>query len=175
MSVTDAAYGRPAMAANEQTWPVAAVMLASELRANPRRLALLAGDVDVVDAAARRIATALDVEVLHLGRALAEHDAPPATSDIEDALDRDAVVVDVDILFTPQLGVDVLTMLRRARRHDRLQVVAWPGAVAGSRATYSRPGRPDHCDVALTDVVVLRACAVHFDDEVPFTIERSAP
>jgi len=48
----------------------------------------------------------------------------------------------------------------------------WRGDITNNRARYSAPGRPDHYDERLADVVVLRPRITRFPDEVPYDIER---
>ena len=45
---------------------------------------------------------------------------------------------------------------RRTARRQRPTIAVWPGDISGGRATYSAPGRPDHHDIPLRDVIVLR-------------------
>jgi hypothetical protein len=51
----------------------------------------------------------------------------------------------------------------------------WPGQIVGGRATYSTFGRPDHHDVAVRDVIILRPRITRFPDEIPFSFERILP
>jgi hypothetical protein len=61
----------------------------------------------------------------------------------------------------------------RARRLPT--IVVWPGTVRDQRALHSAPGRPDHYDERLDDVVVLRPRTTRFPDEAPFDTERILP
>src|SRR5579883_2349412 len=137
-------------------WPEAAMSLLAELGAAPGRLALVVGsepDRGPLDAFAR----ALDVPVVSVGRTLTEHPAPPASPSAF-ALDRLATATlldDTDILFTPELQIDPLLLLRDlGRRYPR--IMRWPGTIQGGRATYSEPGRRDHHEWPISDAIVLR-------------------
>jgi hypothetical protein len=81
------------------------------------------------------------------------------------------LLVDVEILFTPALRIEVLSQLRSTAQRTAL-IVAWPGQIAGGRLSYSRPGRLDHFDEPARDLVVLRPVDSEFPDEVPYTVER---
>lgn len=168
-------YGRPSMAASDSDWPAAGHTLVAELRAHRSRVAVLTGTQADTDVAAARLAAAVGVEPTSLGGALADLPAPPTPADIERIAAAASVLVDLDVVFAPELDVDPIGLLHRLRRQHALLVAVWPGTVIGRRAVYSRPGRPDHTDGALTDAVVLRARPVRFEDEVPFTVERIAP
>jgi hypothetical protein len=84
------------------------------------------------------------------------------------------VITDIDMLFSPPLRMPVLQFLRN-RSRQQATIVVWPGDIAGSRAIYSTPGRPDHYDAPLSDVIVLRPRETRFPDETPFEIERIYP
>ena len=84
-----------------------------------------------------------------------------------------AVLVDLDVLFWPDLGVDPVALLRLySKRHP--VVAAWPGTIARGIARYSEPGRVDHFSRKLEDALILRARSTAYPDEVPYEIERIA-
>ena len=155
-------------------WPEAGRQLVAELAGSRDRYALIAADQTGADRLVDRLSSDLELSVRRLGLALADiHDVPTA-ADAEDACALATILTDLDVLLWPALGVQVLSFLRTlARRRPVLAV--WPGEIAQERARYSFPGRPDHYDERLTDVVVLHARTIRFPDEVPYEIERIAP
>lgn len=153
-------------------WPVAGRALLDELHAARGRVALIAaaapGDADAL---VERLRTDLGVGLVRLGGALAGSPQPPSVTDAESVCGDATVITDLDVLLWPDVSVAPLQFLTvRARRRPTIAV--WPGSIAGSRARYGAPGRPDHYDIPLRDAVVLRPRGTRFPDEVPFTIER---
>lgn len=149
-------------------------MLLDELRSTRDRYALIVGDARSSDALVDRMAANLDLATVRLGSALAGLDHPPTRREVDEACGDATVLADVDVLLWPDLGLPVLPFLAgRARRLPTIAV--WPGRVRDHRALYSTPGRPDHHDERLGDVVVLRPRTTRFPDEVPFDIERILP
>ncbi len=150
-------------------WPLAWDELVEEARSGRGRPVLVdsTGDTGrLFDAIAPRF----DLTV-SLGSAVARAET---LADFERALlwpPGSLLLVDLDILFAPQLAVDVVAMLRR-RSQLGLVVAAWPGQIEGGRVTYSLAGRPDHVDEPARGLVVLRPVSTHFPDEVPYTVER---
>lgn len=112
--------------------------------------------------------------MVRLGLALADRRQPPSMADIESACGDATVVTDLDALLWPEMHVSPLQLLSLLARR-RPTIAVWPGEISGVRASYSVPGRPDHHDILLRDVVVLRPRATRFPDEVPFMIERILP
>ncbi len=97
--------------------------------------------------------------------------APTAAELVGDLSAATTLLLDIDVLFTPALRIDVVSQLRRTSQHTVL-VVAWPGQIKGARLSYSLPGRADHLDEPARDLVVLRPVDADFPDEVPYTVER---
>jgi hypothetical protein len=90
-------------------------------------------------------------------------------------LSREAVVLtDLDALLWQAAGIDPIAALR-ARSRLGPTVGVWPGTVNGRIALYSKQGRPDYYERALSDVVVLRPVTTRYPDEIPYTLERIAP
>lgn len=156
-------------------WPTAGYALIDELRAARGRVAVISATApDGADDLVGRLSTDLGVDVVRLGLALADRPNPPSIADIELACGDATVVTDLDALLWPQMHVSPLQLLSLLARR-RPTIAVWPGEISGVRASYSVPGRPDHHDVVLRDVIVLRPCTTRFPDEVPFTIERILP
>lgn len=95
----------------------------------------------------------------------------PSIADLLDDDSSSMLLLDIDVLFTPALKLDVLSQLRRMVG-GRSLVVLWPGQIQSGRLSYSSPGRGDYVDVPARDLVVLRPVATQFPDEVPFQLER---
>lgn len=153
---------------SSERWPKAAEALRDELARRPGRLALLCGDG--VERVAHLIATAIDVSQVRVGLELTQGGVPGPDA-VRAALGDSTILVDCEILFDPELGIDPLQLLRTlARRAPR--IATWPGRIDGGRAIYSESGRRDHYDRQLTDALVLHPRVTVFPDEVPYTIER---
>jgi hypothetical protein len=166
-----ASYGCTVEDAHDE-WPAAGFALLRELEVARGRVALIAATTST-DAAnlVERLRNDLGVEVVSLGRALADHPQPPSVFDVESACGDATVLTDLDVLLWPEMNIAPLQLLA-ARSRTRPAIAVWPGRISYERATYSAPGRPDHHDIPLHDTVVLRPRASRFPDEVPFTIER---
>ena len=158
-----------------EDWPKAGHGLLAELAAARGRVALVsAGDLLAADGLVERLQDDLNLAVVPLGKALADGAEPPTAEEISQACGDAAVITDIDLLFWPASPVRALPFLTaRARRLPTIAV--WPGKIAGGRAAYSALGGPDHTDVALRDVIILRPRTTRFPDEVPFRIERIFP
>ena len=169
-SVQTGSYCKPMGGAVDAAWPAAGRQLLAELAAARGRYVL----VDAADAAdhlCERLAIGLDLQIVRLGAALSGAEQPPTAGDVEAACGSATILSDLDLLLWPALGVPALPFLAtRARR--RPVIAVWPGVITRSRARYSSPGRPDHHDARLNDVVVLRPRTTRVPDEVPYEIER---
>lgn len=156
-------------------WPDAGHALLAELAAARDRIALIAAaTLTAADRLVERLREDLNLTVVPLGQALADRKEPPTADEIAVACANATVLTDIDLLFWPASHVQALPFLTaRGRRHPTIAV--WPGQIADGRATYSAPGRPDHNDVAVRDVIILRPCTTRFPDEVPFRSERILP
>jgi len=171
--LTNASYAERMGETNGGSWPEAGQQLLAELTGGRDRYALIAADRFPADRLVDRLSSDLDLSVRRLGLALADiHDVPTA-SDAEDACAHATILTDLDLLLWPALGVPVLSFLRTLARR-RPVIAVWPGEIAQKRARYSAPGRPDHHDQRLSDVVVLHPRTTRFPDEVPYEIERIA-
>ncbi len=158
---------------HREPWPDAGQSLVNELQASRDRFALIGGDREANDSLVDRLATDLSLPMVHLGAALAAQSMPPTATDIEAAVGSASVIADLDLLLWPLLGIPVLPFLTTLARR-RPVIAVWPGEISNGRARYSAPGRPDHHDQRLTDVVALRPRNRRFPDEVPYDIERIA-
>ena len=165
-------YGGDVADHGMDVWPTAGYALIDELRAARGRVAVISATTPAgADDLVGRLSTDLGVDVVRLGLALADRPQPPSMAHIEAACGDATVVADLDVLLWPEMHVSPLQLLALLARR-RPTIAVWPGEVSGVRASYSVPGRPDHHDIVLRDVVVLRPCTTRFPDEVPFTIER---
>lgn len=154
-------------------WPGAGQRLLDELQASRGGFALIASDA-TVDDLVERLVVDIGLDVVSLGAALAARPLPPTSEDVESACGSATVITDIDILMWPEVHVSPWNLLTSLARRRPI-IAVWPGEVHKGRATYSSPGRPDHVDIALRDVVLLRPRATRFPDEVPYTIERLQP
>jgi hypothetical protein len=152
-------------------WPNAGQALLDELAAARGRFALVAASPSDADDLVERLHLDLLLGVARLGPALASLKQPPSIAEIERACDGATVITDLDALMWPDMHVSPLQLLTTLARH-RPTIAIWPGNISRGRATYSATGRPDHYDITLHDVIVLRPRFTRFPDEVPFTIER---
>jgi len=164
-------YCGPMVGTNGATWPEAGHQLLGELAMGRGRCALIAAELPAADRLVARLAGDLDLQVTRVGAALAVHERPPTPREVEVACSSASILTDLDVLLWPALGVPLLPLLAALARR-RPVIAVWPGEITGQRARYSSPGRPDHHDVRLTDVVVLRPRNTRFPDEVPYEIER---
>lgn len=167
-------YGETMVDTESSRWPVAGRALLDELAAARARLALIAGRPDDVDRLVDRLGTDLGLGVLRLGRALADNPQPPAPADVARACDGATVLTDLDVLMWPEIHIAPFQLLTALARR-RPTIAVWPGDITKRRATYSTPGRPDHHNIPLRDVIVLRPCRTRFPDEMPFEMERILP
>jgi hypothetical protein len=153
------------------SWPSAWKALEAELRSGRGRPAL----IDAVVPAHKALVDALSQVVDHvvsIGQQIV--DAPDViglVDRLEARPEGSLLVIDIDVLFAPALGLDVVAFLNRGASLGPL-LVLWPGRIAAGRLTYSSPGRADHLDVPARDLLVLRPVATQFPDEVPFNLER---
>jgi hypothetical protein len=158
---------------NSPPWPEAGLALVNELRARRPQLAIVTGEAHAVVSLEDRLVTDLDLRAVRLGTAVAGRVTPPTADDLQQAVGSADIVADAELLLWPALGVPILPFIAGLARHRPLFVV-WPGDVAEGRARYSIPGRPDHHDERLSDVVVLRPRPTRFPDELPYHAERIA-
>ena len=152
-------------------WPDAFAGLTRELRADRGRPALIDGPTAASEALIERLSPLVD-EVISLGQRIATMDRAPSAAELVGGMSKGtALLLDIDVLFTPALRIEVMSQLRRTSQ-SRALIVAWPGQIAGGRLSYSLPGRADHLDEPVRDLVVLRPVSTEFPDEVPYTVER---
>ena len=109
--------------------------------------------------------------VVSLGQRLTDQEVMPPLIDLVDETSGSTLLLDIDVLFTSELKLDVLSQLRRMGRGGPL-LVLWPGRIHGGRLSYSSPGRGDYVDVPARDVIVLHPAPAQFPDEVPYLLER---
>lgn len=159
------------MASVSGRWPEAFGDLTRELRADRGRPALIDGSSAASVALIDRLSPLVD-EVVSLGQRIAAMDRTPSAAELAGGLSAaTTLLLDIDVLFTPALRIEVVSQLRRTSQRTAL-IVAWPGQIAGGRLSYSLPGRADHLDEPARDLVVLRPLDTEFPDEVPYTVER---
>lgn len=152
-------------------WPEAFGDLIRELRADRGRPALIDASSHASRQSIDRISPLVD-EVVSLGQRIAAMDRAPTAAELVGGLSASTtLLLDIDVLFTPALRIEVVSQLRRTSQRTAL-IVAWPGQIAGGRLSYSLPGRADHLDEPARDLVVLRPVDTEFPDEVPYTVEH---
>lgn len=160
--------------ASGATWPDEGQQLLKELEVSRDRYALVVGELTTTNRLVQSLAVDLRLGVVHLGNELAEvREAPPTAMDVGAVCNSGSILTDLDVLLWPALEIPVMPFLAAIARR-RPVIAVWPGEITGHRARYSSPGRPDHHDARLTDVVVLRPRTTRFPDEVPYEIERIA-
>lgn len=96
---------------------------------------------------------------LTLGRIMYETHAQRQPADIAGELKlildgscRDIAIENIDILFAPNYGLDVIRLLLQVGRNQRLYL-RWPGQIEGERLAYSIPGRFDYREYNIKDYV----------------------
>lgn len=151
-------------------WPEGFDQLVRELRAGRGRPALIDGMSPHAASTVARLAERLGR--VSLGQLIATAATAPSAADLFAALDdRPTLLVDIEVLFTPAMAVEVLPQLRRESQRRPL-IVLWPGQIGVTRLSYSLPGRVDHLDEPARDLVVLRPVLTEFPDETPYELER---
>jgi hypothetical protein len=151
-------------------WPEAFDQLVRELRAGRGRPALVDGASPHLDGTVARLRER--ATVVSLGEVVACAEIKPDVTELLATVgDGPTLLVDIDVLFTPALGVEVLPKLRLLAQRRPL-IVVWPGPVGATRLSYSLPGRVDHLDEPTRDLVVLRPVPTEFPDETPYRLER---
>lgn len=173
-SVTLMPYGSDVMDGEQIEWPRAGEQMLDELRSMRGLFALLVGSSESTDVVVADISADLGATSVSLGQTMSISDSPPTTRELEVACGDATVIHDADMLFWPELATDPIRFAR-SRAHRNPTILVWPGHVAGNRASYSSPGRPDHYDTVLRDVLVLRPKTTRFPDDAPVTIERITP
>lgn len=152
-------------------WPEAWRSIESELRV--RRGGFAAIDMSAPEAP-HTLALISDVvaEVVSIGSRFAECEAPPNIERLIGRLNDSTLLTDIEVLFTPQLELDVVSLLRQLGRRVPL-VVAWPGRIATGRFRYSQLGRSDYVDVPVDGALLLHPLLTQFPDETPYAVERT--
>ena len=145
--------------------------LVAELSASPGRFGLIEAGPDAA-AVIMYCEQALDTTRCSVGTRLTSLAGPPSSRGIEALLRRDPLLVDLEILFAPQLAVDPVTLLRRLARISSPRLALWPGNLAAGRARFSEAQREDHYDRPLEDALILRPVPRAFPDEPCFEIDR---
>ena len=147
-------------------WPVEGRELWAELSRFRGRLALIVGDPGVADVLAQVAGT----QLCSIGRRISQFEAPPAPGQVASALTGERVLIELDILFAPELGIDPVRLLRDQARAVGGVVALWPGEVQRARPLTAR--------VASTDSVIpgrhtgSPVTPGGFPDETPYTVER---
>lgn len=152
-------------------WPEAFGDLTRELRADRGRPALIDGSSSASGHLIGVLSPLVD-EIVSLGQRIAAMDRAPTALKLVGGLTAPTtLLLDIDVLFTPALRIEVVSQLRHTSQRTAL-IVAWPGQIVGGRLSYSLPGRVDHLNEPARDLVVLRPVDTEFPDEVPYTVER---
>jgi hypothetical protein len=143
--------------------------LMNELGKNPGRLALVV-DGENGEGLVGRLAALADEPVTFVGTVVVQ-DPLITDESIQTRLSDSSILVDIEILFEPNLEINPIQLLRNlTRRMPR--VALWPGQIVGDLASYSELGRGDWYESRLENSIVLRPKPSQFPDEVPYTVER---
>lgn len=145
--------------------------LAAELSTSPGRFGLVHRG-PAAEGAIAELEHELNTTCCSVGATLARLSEPPSVQEIEQLFRPTPFLVDIEILFAPELAVDPLALLRRLSRISGPKLALWPGSLAAGRARFSEMQRPDHYDRPLEDVLILRPLPRTFPDEPRFEIER---
>jgi hypothetical protein len=145
--------------------------LLAELARAPGRLCLTVGDQAMSRQLLQRLASEQAAVAVSIGRLLTESEARPRFDHLEDLIGDASFLIDLDILFWPDVRSNPLQLLRSLSRKTP-RFVQWPGALVGKRLTYSEPGRRDFFDATIDDAVIMRPQRVQFPDEIPYEVER---
>lgn len=74
----------------------------------------------------------------------------------EEQTTNDVVGLDrIEVLFAPELQLDVFALLR-GEAQNRTLVVSWPGFVENGRAVYAIASHPEHCAAPVAEHTVVR-------------------
>src|SRR2546423_51156 len=130
-----------------------ATKLWAELESSRGRLSLVVGGR--TGSPLELLAEALGIDVVSVGSILTSADGPPESREIQASLANARLLDRLGILFSPELEIDPISLLRRLSR-ALPRIAAWPGEVDGNRARFSRPGRKDFYERVLEDAVILR-------------------
>ena len=151
------------------SWPHVWDELVAELCVGRGQPAL----VETSEGSARLLGTLGDrvAETISVGQLLVQADTPESVLSTARPVGDSALLVDIDVLFAPQLKLDVVAYLRQLSQWCAL-IVAWPGEITHGRLSYSRPGRADFLSVPATGLVVLRPVEAEFPDDTPYSLER---
>ena len=74
--------------------------------------------------------------------------------DLMQNLPTDGVVEDIDVLFSPVLKIDVLTLLISLWKSKPFRL-KWPGSLINNALVYSEEGRPDYRMFPIEDYDIL--------------------
>ena len=118
------------------------------------------------------VATARGIQVASVGQVVTI-DHPNGWMEPEPVLRGCRALRDLEVLFSPEILVDPLRLLRSMAKRNSL-VAVWPGTIVDRQATFSEQGRRDHYEATLSfDALVIRTSAATFPDQAPFEVERA--
>jgi hypothetical protein len=154
-----------------ERWAAGGVELWTELERTPGRFALLTGpDSDEV---ASILADLRGATPLHVGRQLTNSAVRPTEPQIRKQLRGRPVLVGLEILFDPVLGIEPVRLLAGLAKEARPVIAHWPVPTASHPLEYPQgmsPGRGVEED--LHGCLLLRTRPTLFADDAPFTMER---
>jgi len=154
-----------------ERWPAAGIEVWRELERHPGRIALLTGAQS--DDVAERLANLRGFKPLHVGRVLTAETRKPTELQVRSLLRGSPVLVGLEILFDPVLGIDPLRMLVTLARDVPPLAALWP--VSTMVGTMRSPGRnqpPHYRPSGLQGSLLLTTRPTLFEDDVPFIVER---
>ncbi len=97
------------------SWPDAWRDLDADLRAGRGRPALVEAGATGVDILVTAFSSVVD-HVLSVGQRLTQHQEMPPMAELLGAMSGSTLLLDIDVLFSPELKVDVLSQLRHMVR-----------------------------------------------------------
>jgi hypothetical protein len=154
-----------------ERWSAVGVELWTELERTPGRFALLTGpDSDEV---ANILADLRGGTPLHVGRQLTHSATRPTEPQIRKQLRGRPVLIGLEILFDPVLGLEPVRLLAGLAKEAPPVIAHWPVHTTSSPLEYPQgvsPGRGVNED--LHGCLLLSTRPTLFADDAPFTMER---
>lgn len=159
--------GRGAAGRNDTRTPGGWLELLDELSWGRDTFAVLdGGAAELVE-----ILAGLVEEVISVGNTVSGVESPGLIVDSVKPTRGSVLLTDIEVLFSPEVGVGPAALLRQLS-YGRALFVAWPGPLSADRLIYSRPGRADHFDQPARDLIMLKPTRSVFPDEAPYELER---
>lgn len=154
-----------------ERWSTVGVELWTELERTPGRFALLTGpDSDDV---AYILADLRGTTPFHVGRQLTNSATRPSERQVRKQLRGHPVLVGLEILFDPVLGLEPVRLLAGLAKDAPPVIAHWPVPTALSPLEYPQGvSRGRGVDEDLHGCLLLSTRPTLFADDAPFTMER---